>query len=151
MYDTPLTYLSTNNRTRLEQLSQIIGNPRLPKEEREDAEKERIEIEKLRKPLEETTFEEAQDFRVFLYTKYRKLAQAGAGVQTQQFLVFIRRIEAHIYQLQFVAARKAQEEDKKRIEIGKGLRQNERAKSRGGSVSTGDRKNPWAIPIDDDD
>lgn len=149
---TPLTYLTTADRNRLDQLKEIAGSSRFPKEERIAAQQEIAEIEARRKPLTETTYEEAQEFRIFLFQKFRKLAAVGAGQQAFQFQQYIAQIEQRMMQIQFENTKKALAEEQAKVEVGKGLRQNDRrVATRRIAVSNGAPKNPWAIPVDDED
>jgi hypothetical protein len=151
MFYVEMTYLSTADRTRLEQLKEIEASARFSREERVAATEEKAEIEKRRKPLAETTYEEAQEYRVWLFGKYRKLVAAGAALQAQQFQQFIQRVEYQIMALQVDATKKALIEEQTKKEIGKGLRQpNGKPQPRRGPVSAGPTKNPWSIPVDDD-
>lgn len=150
MYYVEMTYLCAADRTRLDQLKEITTSARFPQEERQQAAEEQIEIEKRRKTLAATTYEEAQEFRVWLFGKYRKLVAAGAVLQAQQFQQFIMRVEQQLMHLQVDATKKALEEEKVRKQVGKGLRQHHGIKPRRSAVSTGPAKNPWAIPVDDD-
>lgn len=144
-----MTYLSSADRKRIDQLKLIEESSTYTPEERREAAAEKVEIEKRRKPLSEATFEEANDFRMFLYERFRKLAGVGSS-QAGQFQHYIMRVENHIRNLQFEAAKKALVEEKTKVEIGKGLRYG-RAKPSRGPVQSGPARNPWAIPTNDED
>jgi hypothetical protein len=150
MYYFDLSYLSVADHARLEQLKRIEESTSFTREERQQAAKDRAEIEKKRKPLNETNMEEAHEFRVFLFQKYRKLVGIGASQQAVQFNQFIQRVEHWIMTLQMDAAKKAMAEEKNKVAIGKGLRQHGRVQPSRGPVSTGPARNPWAIPTDQD-
>ena len=111
-----MTYLSTADRKRIDQLKLVEESSTYTPEERRQAAAEQVEIGKKRKPLSETTFEEANDFRVFLYERFRKLAGVGSS-QAVQFQHYIMRVENHIRSLQFDAAKKALVEEKTKVEI----------------------------------
>lgn len=144
-----MTYLSTADRKRIDQLKLVEESSTYTPEERRQAAAEQVEIGKRRKPLSETSFEEANDFRMFLYERFRKLSAVGSS-QAVQFQHYIMRVENHIRNLQFDAAKKAMLEEKTKVEIGKGLRYGQPKTGRS-QVQGRPAGNPWAIPTDDED
>lgn len=146
------SYLSSANRKRLEELVKIIESSGSSPDEKVEALREQTEIESKRKPLSETTFEEAMDFRLYLFEKYRRLAQYGGLAQVSQFQMYLQLVQERLSILSKEAMEKSVEASKAKVEFWKGLKKNDkRGKISRGPISTSEQPNPWAIDFDDDD
>lgn len=142
-----LTYLSTEDRLRLDQLREQIAAA--TGAEFTDLNQKIQEIESRRKALGDCTYEECSELKHFLFQKYQKLMGVGKKTMARNFMMMMRQIDGRMIVLQREAAIKAAEQRQ--------LQTQAKGKKDGKSrvvVPTKRTENRWSIPLagpDDDD
>jgi hypothetical protein len=139
-----LTYISAEDRKRLDEILTKINSSRLDPADMEKLQEERRQLESGRKPLSECNVEEAQELKASIFEKYHMLQGIGKTSVARQFLVYMQQIELHMQRLMLEESRKTEEEKLR-------SKQDQEAKKRRagskGNISQSRGSSSWSVDL----